>query len=57
MEERPGGIVARALVDTGAKVTRAAEHAFQVGCREAPQIDPHALGAPLPGLKRLETRT
>ncbi|MGH9603030.1 MAG: acyl-CoA dehydratase activase [Terriglobales bacterium] len=29
------GIVARALVDTGANVRKAAEHAFQLACREA----------------------
>lgn len=37
------GIVARALVDTGANVTRAAEHAFQLACREA-RIEPENVG-------------
>jgi predicted CoA-substrate-specific enzyme activase len=37
------GIVGRALTDTGANVTRAAENAFYVACREA-QIDPRDVG-------------
>jgi predicted CoA-substrate-specific enzyme activase len=37
------GIVGRALVDTGANVTRAAENAFHVACREA-VIDPRDVG-------------
>ena len=42
MEEN-AGIVARALVDTGANVIKAAENAFHLACREA-QIDPRDVG-------------
>ena len=42
MEEN-AGIIARALVDTGAYVTKAAENAFHLACREA-HIDPHDVG-------------
>lgn len=41
--EESAGIVARALVDTGANVIKAAENAFHLACREA-QIDPHDVG-------------
>jgi len=37
------GIAARALVDTGANVTKAAEHAFHLACREA-RVQPHDVG-------------
>lgn len=37
------GIVGRALVDTGANVTKAAENAFHLACREA-QLDPRDVG-------------
>lgn len=37
------GIVARALVDTGANVTKAAENAFHVACRQA-QIEARDIG-------------
>jgi predicted CoA-substrate-specific enzyme activase len=42
MEEN-AGIIARALVDTGANVTRAAENAFNVACGQA-AIDPRDVG-------------
>ena len=41
--EEGAGIVARALVDTGANVIKAAENSFHVACREA-KIDPHDVG-------------
>src|SRR6266568_7073432 len=41
--EEDSGIVARALVDTGANVTKAAEHAFHIACHEA-QIDSRDVG-------------
>lgn len=41
--EESAGIVARALVDTGANVIKAAENAFHLACREA-QIDPQDVG-------------
>jgi predicted CoA-substrate-specific enzyme activase len=41
--EENSGIIARALVDTGANVTRAAENAFLAGCRQA-AIDPQDVG-------------
>lgn len=41
--EESAGIVARALVDTGANVIKAAENAFHLACREA-QIDPRDVG-------------
>ncbi|HSE96663.1 MAG TPA: acyl-CoA dehydratase activase [Blastocatellia bacterium] len=41
--EEESGIVARALVDTGANVTRAAENAFNLACSQA-AIDPHDVG-------------
>jgi predicted CoA-substrate-specific enzyme activase len=41
--EEEAGIVARALVDTGANVTRAAENAFNLACGQA-AIDPHDVG-------------
>jgi len=41
--EEGAGIVARALTDTGANVTKAAEHAFHICCREA-GIDPRDVG-------------
>ncbi|HKZ78823.1 MAG TPA: acyl-CoA dehydratase activase [Pyrinomonadaceae bacterium] len=37
------GIVARALVDTGANVTKAAENAFHLACRQS-QIEPRDIG-------------
>ena len=37
------GIAARALVDTGANVTKAAEHAFHLACRDA-GVKPHDVG-------------
>jgi (R)-2-hydroxyacyl-CoA dehydratese activating ATPase len=37
------GITARALVDTGANVTKAAEHAFHLACRDA-RVNPHDVG-------------
>jgi len=36
-------IIGRALVDTGAHVTKAAEHSFQLACREA-RVDPRDVG-------------
>jgi len=41
--EASGGIVARALVDTGANVTKAAENAFHAACRHA-GIPAHDVG-------------
>jgi predicted CoA-substrate-specific enzyme activase len=41
--EEDTGIVARALVDTGANVIRAAENAFNLACSQA-AIDPHDVG-------------
>jgi predicted CoA-substrate-specific enzyme activase len=41
--EEGAGIVARALVDTGANVIKAAENSFHVACREA-KIDPRDVG-------------
>lgn len=41
--EEEAGIAARALVDTGANVTRAAENAFNLACSQA-AIDPHDVG-------------
>lgn len=41
--EEGAGIVGRALTDTGANVTRAAENAFHIACREA-RIDPRDVG-------------
>jgi predicted CoA-substrate-specific enzyme activase len=41
--EEEAGIVARALVDTGANVTRAAENAFNIACSQA-AIDPLNVG-------------
>lgn len=41
--EEGAGILARALVDTGANVTRAAENAFQLVCKQA-QINPSDVG-------------
>ncbi len=41
--EEGAGIVARALVDTGANVVKAAENAFHLACREA-QIDARDVG-------------
>ena len=41
--EESAGIVARALVDTGANVVRAAENSFHLACREA-QIEPRDVG-------------
>ena len=37
------GIAARALVDTGANVTKAAEQAFHLACRDA-RVNPHDVG-------------
>lgn len=42
MEEQKG-LVARALVDTGANVIKAAEHAFHTACNQA-RVDPHDVG-------------
>jgi (R)-2-hydroxyacyl-CoA dehydratese activating ATPase len=41
--EESAGIVARALVDTGANVVRAAENSFHLACRAA-QIEPRDVG-------------
>lgn len=41
--EESAGIAARALVDTGANVMKAAETAFHLACRDA-QIEPHDVG-------------
>jgi (R)-2-hydroxyacyl-CoA dehydratese activating ATPase len=41
--EEDRGIVGRALTDTGANVTRAAENAFHIACREA-RINPRDVG-------------
>src|SRR5574341_924923 len=41
--EEGAGIVGRALTDTGANVTKAAEHAFHVACSDA-RIDPRDVG-------------
>ncbi|HEU4390096.1 MAG TPA: BadF/BadG/BcrA/BcrD ATPase family protein, partial [Blastocatellia bacterium] len=41
--EESAGIVARALTDTGANVSKAAEAAFLLACRQA-QINPHDVG-------------
>ena len=41
--EESSGIVARALVDTGANVTKVAEHAFHLACHEA-HMDPRDVG-------------
>lgn len=41
--EAGAGIVARALVDTGANVTKAAENAYHIACRNA-QIETHDVG-------------
>jgi predicted CoA-substrate-specific enzyme activase len=41
--EEGAGIVARALVDTGANVIKAAENVFHLACREA-QLDPRDVG-------------
>jgi predicted CoA-substrate-specific enzyme activase len=42
IEER-AGLVGRAILDTGANVTRAAENAFHQSCRDA-RISPHEIG-------------
>jgi predicted CoA-substrate-specific enzyme activase len=41
--EESSGIVARAITDTGANVSKAAETAFLLACRDA-QINPHDVG-------------
>ena len=41
--EESRGIIGRALVDTGANVTRAAENAFHLACRQS-GISPHDVG-------------
>lgn len=41
--EEGAGIVGRALVDTGANVTKAAEHAFHLACRQA-HLDSRSVG-------------
>ncbi len=41
--EEGSGIIARALVDTGANVTRAAKTAFHLACHDA-RINPHDVG-------------